>query len=89
MLYGQHAVDALRIPANDRIKAGAHFAVGGVAQTLSAWLAGYVRLEPYQLVDQLATLLDELTDPSLYRVTERAAPAKGASRDQAAASASS
>jgi AcrR family transcriptional regulator len=89
MLYGQHAVDALRIPANDPIKAGAHFAVGGVAQTLSAWLAGYVRLEPYQLVDQLATLLDELTDPSLYRVTERAAAAKGASRDQAAASASS
>jgi AcrR family transcriptional regulator len=89
MLSGQHAGDALRMPANDRIKAGAHFAVGGVGQTLSAWLAGDVRLGPDQLVDQLALLLDELTDPSLYRVTERAAAAKGASRDQAAASASS
>jgi AcrR family transcriptional regulator len=66
MLSGQYAGDALRIPANDRIKAGAHFAVGGVVQTISAWLAGDVRLEPYELVDQLASLLDEITDPKLY-----------------------
>jgi AcrR family transcriptional regulator len=80
MLSGQHAGDALRMPANDRIKAGAHFAVGGVGQTLSAWLAGDVQLEPDQLVDQLALLLDELTDPKLYRLTETAAGARGASR---------
>jgi AcrR family transcriptional regulator len=80
MLSGQHAGDALRMPANDRIKAGAHFAVGGVGQTLSAWLAGDVQLEPDQLVDQLALLLDALTDPKLYRLTETAAGARGASR---------
>ncbi|MGZ4564507.1 MAG: TetR/AcrR family transcriptional regulator [Mycobacterium sp.] len=67
MLSGQHVGDALRVPANDRIKAAAHFVVGGVGQTISAWLAGDVRLEPDQLVDQLAALLDELAEPKLYR----------------------
>jgi hypothetical protein len=81
MLSGQYAGDALRMPANDRIKAGAHFAVCGVVQTISAWLAGDFRLEPDQLVDQLAVLLDQLTDPDLYRLTETAAGATAASRD--------
>jgi hypothetical protein len=47
--------------------------VGGVGQTISAWLAGDVRLEPDQLVDHLAALLDELAEPDLYRVTETVA----------------
>jgi AcrR family transcriptional regulator len=67
MLSGRHVENALRVPENDRIKAAAHFVVGGVAQTIGAWLAGDVRLDPDQLVDQLASLLDELTDPDLYR----------------------
>jgi AcrR family transcriptional regulator len=67
MLSGRHVENVLRVPENDRIKAAAHFVVGGVAQTISAWLAGEVRLDPDQLVDQLAALLDELADPSLYR----------------------
>jgi AcrR family transcriptional regulator len=67
MLSGRHVEDALRVPANDRIKAAAHFVVGGVGQTISAWLAGAVRLDPDQLIDQLASLLDELANPSLYR----------------------
>jgi AcrR family transcriptional regulator len=67
MLSGQHVENALQVPANDRIKAAAHFVVGGVAQTIGAWLAGDVRLDPDQLVDQLAALLDELADPGLYR----------------------
>lgn len=89
MLSGQHAGDALRMPANDRIKAGAHFAVGGVGQTISAWLAGDVRLEPDRLVDQLASLLDRLADPNLYGLKETAAAATAASRVSAAKSASS
>ncbi len=68
MLSGQHVGAALRMPANDRIKAAAHFVVGGVGQTISAWLAGDVRLEPDQLVDHLAALLDELAEPDLYRL---------------------
>ena len=67
MLSGRHVENALRVPETDRIKAAAHFVVGGVAQTISAWLAGQVRLDPDQLIDQLASLLDELADPSLYR----------------------
>lgn len=66
MLSGQHAVDTLHAPANDRVKAAAHFAVGGVGQTISAWLNGDVQLDPDQLVEQLASLLDELADPDLY-----------------------
>jgi AcrR family transcriptional regulator len=79
VLSGQHAVNALRARANDRMKAGAHFAVGGVAQTISAWLAQDVRMEEEPFVELLASLLDELTEPALYRVTETAAVAKGAS----------
>ena len=76
MLSGQYVGDALRVPTNDRIKAGAHFAVGGVGQTISAWLAGDVRLEPDQLVTQLAMLLDQISDPNLYGLKETAAGAK-------------
>jgi AcrR family transcriptional regulator len=74
MLSGQHVGDALRVPANERIKAAAHFVVGGVGQTISAWLAGDIRLDPDQLVDQLAALLDELAEPKLYRLAEAAEP---------------
>ncbi|AAS06273.1 TetR family transcriptional regulator [Mycobacterium avium subsp. paratuberculosis 10-4404] len=75
MLSGQHVGNALQVPANDRIKAAAHFVVGGVGQTISAWLAGDVRLEPDELVDHLAALLDELAEPNLYRLTETRAEA--------------
>ncbi|WP_428342709.1 TetR/AcrR family transcriptional regulator [Mycobacterium sp.] len=67
MLSNRHVEQALQVPENDRIKAAAHFVVGGVAQTISAWLTGDVRLRPEQLVDHLASLLDELANPSLYR----------------------
>jgi AcrR family transcriptional regulator len=67
MLSGRHVGNALRVPENDRIKAAAHFVVGGVGQTISAWLTGDVRLDPDQLVDQLTSLINELANPSLYR----------------------
>ena len=41
--------------------------VGGVVQTISAWLSGTIDLDPAQLVDQLGSLLDELAEPQLYR----------------------
>jgi AcrR family transcriptional regulator len=71
MLSGQHAGAALRIQRNELITATAHFVVGGVAQTISAWLAGEVSLTPGELVDQLASLLDRLADPALYRDKHR------------------
>jgi AcrR family transcriptional regulator len=63
-LLFQHA-GTLGATANDRIKATSHFVVGGVGQMISAWLSGDVTLEPDQLVDQLALIIDRLTDPRL------------------------
>jgi AcrR family transcriptional regulator len=60
MLLGQHVGEALQLPDDDRVRAASHFGVGGVAQALSAWLAGKVKLTPAQLVDQLAWSLDRL-----------------------------
>jgi AcrR family transcriptional regulator len=90
VLSGHYAIDTLRAPANEHVKAAAHFAVGGVGQTLSAWLAGDVHMEPDELADHLASLLVELTEPSLYRprVTATAGAPKGASPGPAATDAS-
>jgi AcrR family transcriptional regulator len=45
---------------NDHVKAASHFAVGGVGQTISAWLSGEVRLDRDGLVNLLAALIDQL-----------------------------
>lgn len=42
-------------------EATAHFAVGGVRQTISAWLAGALRLDSGELVDRLAGSIDALS----------------------------
>lgn len=67
LLSGQHAGTALQLEPNDRIKAAGHFVVGGVAQTLSAWLSGDVGFSPAHLTRHLAALIDQLADPALYR----------------------
>ena len=66
MLSGQHAGSVLRTQENERIKATANFVVGGVRQTISAWLAGDVGLKPDQLADQLASIVDQLNEPRLF-----------------------
>ncbi len=67
LLSGQHVEATLHRPANDRVKAFAHFVVGGVGQTISAWLGGAVTLTPTELADQLTTIIDDLGDPRLFR----------------------
>jgi AcrR family transcriptional regulator len=67
MLSSQQVVATLRVLENDKVRATAYFVVGGVVQTISAWLAGEIDLDPAQLVDQLASILDELADLRLYR----------------------
>jgi AcrR family transcriptional regulator len=67
MLGGQHVEATLNRPASERIKAFAHFVVGGVGQTISAWLAGDVVLSPSELVDQISAMIDELAKPRLFR----------------------
>ncbi|TDK92573.1 TetR/AcrR family transcriptional regulator [Mycolicibacterium mucogenicum] len=67
MLLGRHAGDALQLPAGDRRRASTHFAVGGVAQTLSAWLSGEITFTPDELIDHLALLLDTLGKRAVRR----------------------
>lgn len=67
MLSGQQVVQTLQVPENDKVKATAYFVVGGVVQTIGAWLGGEVDLEPDELVEQLGSVLDQLADPELYR----------------------
>ena len=67
MLTRQQAVSTYQVAESANVKAAAYFVVGGVVQTVSAWLAGAVNLDADQLVDQLAQILDALTDPKLYR----------------------
>lgn len=56
----------LRGNPNSRLKATVRFVVGGVGQTLSAWLAGDFDLDQDQLIDQLTAIIDELANPKLY-----------------------
>jgi AcrR family transcriptional regulator len=63
-LLGQHAGHAFQLPEDDHVRAASHFAVGGVVQTLSAWLSGEVALTQDELVDQLAWFLDQLAEPA-------------------------
>ncbi len=65
-LLAQHLETATRRDQTNRSKAAVHFVVGGVGQTISAWLAGEVDLSQEQLIDQLTAILDTLGDPGLY-----------------------
>lgn len=67
-LLFQHA-GVLGAQDNDVVKAASHFAVGGVGQTVSAWLSGAVRLSADELIDQLAATLDQLAEPARDRET--------------------
>ena len=67
LLSGQHAGTALHLEHNEKLKSAAHFVVGGVAQTLSAWLAGDLDFTPEQLAVQLGALIDQLAHPVLHR----------------------
>jgi AcrR family transcriptional regulator len=67
VLYGQNVAEALGVQQTERGRATAHFAVGGVVQMVSTWLAGDIDLSHDELVDQLALILDDLVDPKLYR----------------------
>lgn len=66
VLLAEHLATSLRRDQTNRSKAAVHFVVGGVGQTISAWLAGEVDLSQAQLIDQLAAILDALDDPGLY-----------------------
>jgi AcrR family transcriptional regulator len=66
VLLAQHLETSVRRAPTGRSNAAVHFVVGGVSQTISAWLSGDVALDPEQLVDQLTAILDALDEPGLY-----------------------
>ena len=67
LLGGEHVTSAYQVPENDRVKAVSHFVVGGVSQTISAWVSGDIELDQAQLVDQLTRTLDGLAARELDR----------------------
>ena len=67
MLAGQHVETLTQRPTDELIKAFAFFVVGGVTQTISAWLAGDVRLSSDALVGQLSAIVDAFGESSLFR----------------------
>jgi AcrR family transcriptional regulator len=60
LLSGEHAATAYQLPQHDWVKALAHFIVGGVGQTINAWVSGDLVMTQEKLVDQLARIVDEL-----------------------------
>ncbi|MEI6252559.1 MAG: TetR/AcrR family transcriptional regulator [Mycobacteriaceae bacterium] len=67
MLAGQHVEAVTGQPATEGTKAFAYFVVGGVTQTISAWLAGDVTLTSSELVDRLSAIVDAFGESSLFR----------------------
>lgn len=65
-LLSEHLATSLHRDQTGRSRAAVHFVVGGVGQTISAWLAGEVDLGQEQLIDQLTAILGALDDPGLY-----------------------
>jgi AcrR family transcriptional regulator len=60
VLSGEHATAAYALPDDEWMKSAAHFIVGGVAQTISAWVSGDVTLSESQLIAHLTRMLDAL-----------------------------
>lgn len=67
ILARQHVETLTQRPATEATKAFAYFVVGGVTQTISAWLARDVTLTSDELVDQLSAIVDAFGESSLFR----------------------
>jgi AcrR family transcriptional regulator len=61
-LLAQHVSQTFRLAEDDHLCATSHFTVGGVGQAITAWLAGQMAMTPDELIDLLASLLDQLAD---------------------------
>ena len=76
-IYFTDLSTVLPFEANERTKALSYFAVGGVGQTIDAWLNGRLQLTPDELIDQLANVLDEFVEPRLHQPRRTATEASG------------
>lgn len=66
-LSGQHVRGAYQLPENEGINAVTHFVVGGVGQTIGAWVSGDIKLEQAEVVDQITRIIDVLALRDLRR----------------------
>jgi AcrR family transcriptional regulator len=60
LLSGQHVTAAYQVSQNGWTTSVAHFVVGGVGQTISAWVSGDIELDQAQLVEQLTRIVDDI-----------------------------
>ncbi|MCV7432353.1 TetR/AcrR family transcriptional regulator [Mycolicibacterium bacteremicum] len=63
VLAAQHAHEVLPDAGTEQVAAIAHFVVGGVSQTINAWLGGAIDLSRTDLIDLLTLMLDSFPDP--------------------------
>jgi AcrR family transcriptional regulator len=66
LLSGQHVTHAYRVPHHEWVDTVAHFVVGGVGQTISAWLSGEIACDQHALIDQLTEIVDQLAARHLH-----------------------
>lgn len=59
-LSGQHLNKTYQLPNDESMRATAYFAVGGVGQTLAAWVCGQLDLTAEELIVILTRLLDPI-----------------------------
>jgi AcrR family transcriptional regulator len=66
-LGNQHIQTALRVGGSARLAATTNFVLGGMRQTISAWLSGEVAMTADALIELLLAILDDLNNPHLFR----------------------
>ncbi|MGH3726877.1 MAG: TetR/AcrR family transcriptional regulator [Mycobacterium sp.] len=59
-LSGQHLNKTYQLTNDEPMRAAAYFAVGGVGQTVAAWVSGQLKLSADELVDTLTRLLEPI-----------------------------
>lgn len=69
MLAGQHVQAITAQQATEGTKAFSYFVVGGVTQTISAWVAGDLTLTSEELVDHLNAIIEAFRQSSLFSGT--------------------
>jgi hypothetical protein len=67
LLSGEHVTAAYRLPQDEWVKTVAHFVVGGVGQTLSAWVSGDIQMSQARLVNRVTRIVDALAAHELDR----------------------
>ncbi len=67
MLAGQHVETLTEQPATEGTKAFSYFVVGGVTQTISAWLVGDLTMTSDELVERLSAIIEAFRESSLFR----------------------